>query len=190
MTYDFTSIMERHGMDAIAVDALGSGGMAPDAPAEGFDAIPMWVADMNFPTAPSITRAMAERIQHPAFGYFSPRDEYYQAIIDWDRVKRENVTALIEVKVVPQSIDGFDRIAERIYQYDEVESMYLMSGSFDLTVIISGRTLREVAQFVGERLAPLEGVTGTATHFILKKYKEKHLVFRRPEPQEREFVFS
>ena len=114
----------------------------------------------------------------------------YQAIIDWDRVKRENVTALIEVKVVPQSIDGFDRIAERIYQYDEVESMYLMSGSFDLTVIISGRTLREVAQFVGERLAPLEGVTGTATHFILKKYKEKHLVFRRPEPQEREFVFS
>ena len=96
----------------------------------------------------------------------------YQAIIDWDRVKRESVTALIEVKVVPQSLDGFDRIAERIYQYDEVESMYLMSGAFDLTVIISGRTLREVAQFVGERLAPLEGVTGTATHFILKKYKE------------------
>ena len=81
----------------------------------------------------------------------------YQAIIDWDRVKRENVTALIEVKVVPQSIDGFDRIAERIYQYEEVESMYLMSGSFDLTVIISGRTLREVAQFVGERLATIEG---------------------------------
>ena len=97
----------------------------------------------------------------------------YQAVIDWDRVKRENVTALIEVKVTPQSLAGFDRIAERIYQYDEVESMYLMSGSFDLTVIISGRSLREVAQFVGERLAPLEGVTGTATHFILKKYKEK-----------------
>ena len=114
----------------------------------------------------------------------------YKAIVDWDRTDREAVTALIEVKVVPQSIDGFDRIAERIYQYEEVESMYLMSGSFDLTVIISGRTLREVAQFVGERLATIEGVTGTATHFILKKYKEKHLVFRRPEPQEREFVFS
>ena len=70
----------------------------------------------------------------------------YQAIIDWDKVKRETVTALIEVKVVPQSIAGFDRIAQRIYQYDEVESMYLMSGAFDLTVIISGRTLREVAQ--------------------------------------------
>lgn len=113
----------------------------------------------------------------------------YQAIIDWDRVKRETVTALIEVKVVPQSIAGFDRIAQRIYQYDEVESMYLMSGAFDLTVIISGRTLREVAQFVGERLAPIEGVTGTATHFILKKYKEKHLVFRKPEPEERELIF-
>ena len=114
----------------------------------------------------------------------------YQAIVDWDRTERESVTALIEVKVTPQRGAGFDRVAERIYQYDEVESVYLMSGAFDLTVIISGRTLREVAQFVGERLAPLEGVTGTATHFILKKYKEKHLVFRRPEPQEREFVFS
>ncbi len=93
MTYDFKSIMERHGMDAIAVDALGSGGMAPDAPAEGFDAIPMWVADMNFPTVPSITRAMAERIQHPAFGYFSPRDEYYQAIIDW-QARRNGVRGL------------------------------------------------------------------------------------------------
>ena len=114
----------------------------------------------------------------------------YKAIVDWDRASREAVTSLIEVKVTPQSIDGFDRIAERIYQYDEVESMYLMSGSFDLTVIISGRTLREVAQFVGERLAPLEGVTGTATHFILKKYKEKHLVFRPEKPQEREFIFT
>ena len=114
----------------------------------------------------------------------------YQAIIDWDQVRRENVTALIEVKVTPQSINGFDRIAERIYQYDEVESMYLMSGSFDLTVIISGRTLREVAQFVSERLSTIQGVTGTATHFILKKYKEKHLVFRPQEPEEREFIFT
>ena len=113
----------------------------------------------------------------------------YQAIIDWDRVRQETVTALIEVNVTPQSKDGFDRIAQRIYQYDEVESMYLMSGSFDLTVIISGRTLREVDQFVGERLAPIQGVTGTATHFILKKYKEKHLVFRPQDPEEREYIF-
>ena len=87
-------------------------------------------------------------------------------------------------------VDAFP-LCVKTHDVDEfVNAVYLMSGAFDLTVIISGRTLREVAQFVGERLAPLEGVTGTATHFILKKYKEKHLVFRRPEPQEREFVFS
>lgn len=113
----------------------------------------------------------------------------YQAIVDWDRTQREAVTALIEVKVTPQRGDGFDRVAERIYQYDEVESMYLMSGSFDLTIIISGRTLREVAMFVSERLSTIHGVTGTATHFILKKYKEKHLVFRPQEPEEREYIF-
>lgn len=113
----------------------------------------------------------------------------YQAVVDWDRTRREAVTALIEVKVTPQSINGFDRIAQRIYQYEEVESMYLMSGSYDLTVIISGRTLREVARFVAERLAPIEGVTGTATHFILKKYKEKRLVFRPQEQQEKEYIF-
>lgn len=81
-------------------------------------------------------------------------------------------------------------MAERIYQYDEVESVYLMSGAFDLTVIISGRTLKEVAQFVGERLSTLEDVTGTATHFILHKYKEKHLIFEKQEQQEKEWIFS
>lgn len=114
----------------------------------------------------------------------------YQAVVDWSKVRDEGVTALIEVKVTPQDLAGYDRIAQRIYQYDEVESVYLMSGTFDLTVIISGRTLKEVAMFVSERLAPLEGVTGTATHFILKKYKENHLVFQPGEPEEREFVFS
>lgn len=113
----------------------------------------------------------------------------YKAIVDWDRTDRESVTALIEVKVTPQRGEGFDRVAERIYQYDEVESVYLMSGAFDLTVIISGRTLREVAEFVGRRLATLEDVTGTATHFILKKYKEKHLIFEKREEQEREWIF-
>lgn len=114
----------------------------------------------------------------------------YQAIVDWDRTEREAVTALIEVKVTPQRGEGFDRVAERIYQYDEVESVYLMSGgAYDLIVIISGRTLKEVAQFVGERLAPLEDVTGTATHFILHKYKEKHLIFERQEQQPKEWIF-
>lgn len=114
----------------------------------------------------------------------------YKAIVDWDRTRREAVTALIEVKVTPQRGEGFDRVAERIYQYDEVEAVYLMSGSFDLTVIISGRTLKEVASFVGERLSTLEDVTGTATHFILKKYKEKHLIFEKQETQEKELIFT
>ena len=114
----------------------------------------------------------------------------YQAIVDWDRTDRESVTTLIEVKVTPQRGAGFDRVAERIYQYDEVESVYLMSGSYDLTVIISGRTLREVAEFVGQRLATIEDVTGTATHFILKKYKEKHLIFQKQEQQARELIFT
>ena len=114
----------------------------------------------------------------------------YKAIVDWDRTDREAVTALIEVKVTPQRGEGFDRVAERIYQYDEVESVYLMSGAYDLTVIISGHSLKEVAQFVGERLSTLEDVTGTATHFILHKYKEKHLIFEKQEQQEREWIFS
>lgn len=113
----------------------------------------------------------------------------YQAIVDWNATAREDVTALIEVKVIPQREEGFDRIAERIYQYEEVEALYLMSGSFDFTLIISGRTLREVAGFVSDRLAPLEGVTSTATHFILKKHKEKHLIFEKQAPGEREFIF-
>ena len=114
----------------------------------------------------------------------------YKAIVDWDRTDRESVTALIEVKVTPQRGEGFDRVAERIYQYDEVESVYLMSGAYDLIVIISGRTLKEVAQFVGERLSTLEDVTGTATHFILHKYKEKHLIFEKQEAQPKEWIFS
>ena len=115
----------------------------------------------------------------------------YKTIIDWDRTHREAVTAMISVSVTPQRGEGFDRIAQRIYQYDEVESLYLMSGgSHDLTVIISGRTLKEIAHFVGEKLAPIEGVTGTATHFILKKYKEKHLIFPVQEAQEERFVFE
>lgn len=114
----------------------------------------------------------------------------YQALVDWDQIQPEAVTALIEVNVTPQSEDGYDRIAERIYQYEEVESMYLMSGTYDMTVMISGRTLREVAEFVNNRLAPLEGVTGTSTHFILKRYKEQHLAFQKRKNKEERFVFE
>ncbi len=93
----------------------------------------------------------------------------YKAVIDWDATDRQDVTALIEVKVEPQRDDGFDRVAERIYQYEEVESCYLMSGDFDMTVIISGRSLQEVARFVSQKLSTIAAVKSTATHFILKK---------------------
>ena len=141
------------------------------------------LAAMTDMTAAEVQAAVnAYRDSHVILGY--------QAIVDWERTEQEAVTALIEVNVTPQRGEGFDRVAKRIYQYDEVESLYLMSGSFDMTVIISGRTLKEVAQFVGRKLAPIEGVTGTATHFILKKYKEKHLVFEKQERQEEGFVFE
>ena len=113
----------------------------------------------------------------------------YKAVIDWDATDRQDVTALIEVKVEPQRDDGFDRVAERIYQYEEVESCYLMSGDFDMTVIISGRSLQEVARFVSQKLSTIDAVKSTATHFILKKYKESHLIFKKKEEQEVGFVF-
>lgn len=83
MKYDFISIIDRHNMDAIAVDGLGVGEMSPSKPKEGFDVIPMWVADMNFLTVPTIPEAIIERAKHPAYGYFAPREEYFQSIIDW-----------------------------------------------------------------------------------------------------------
>ena len=86
MKYDFTTIMDRKGKDALALDALGTG-WAPAAPKEGFDPIPMWVADMNFPTVPTICEAITERVKHPAFGYFDPRQEYYDSIIKWQKVR-------------------------------------------------------------------------------------------------------
>ena len=95
----------------------------------------------------------------------------YKAIIDWDKTDRESVTALIEVKITPQRDRGFDRVAEKIYNYPEVESLYLMSGGFDLAVLIEGKTMKEVAYFVAMKLAPIEDVISTATHFVLKKYK-------------------
>ncbi len=90
MKYDFTSIMDRHGKDAIAVDGLGMmQGFSPELPQEGFDVIPMWVADMNFPTCPTIVQAIAERVQHPAFGYFQPTSEYYEKIIQWHETRHQ-----------------------------------------------------------------------------------------------------
>lgn len=109
----------------------------------------------------------------------------YHTLINWDKTEKELVTALIEVKVTPQRGRGFDEIAERIYNFPQVKSVYLMSGSFDLTVVIEGKTMKEVAMFVSEKLAPLEAVLSTATHFILKKYKDHGTVMEAVTKPER-----
>ncbi len=110
----------------------------------------------------------------------------YKALIDWDKTPKEYISAIIELKVTPQRDRGFERIAEKIYNYPEVKSLYLMSGAYDFQVIIEGKTLREVAQFVATRLAPIDAIISTATHFVLKKYKDNGIVFDIPEKDERE----
>lgn len=110
----------------------------------------------------------------------------YKTLIDWDKTDREYVTAMIEVKMTPQRDRGFDHIAEKIYNYPEVQSVYLMSGGFDLCLLIEGRTMKEVAYFVAQKLAPIESIMSTATHFVLRKYKDKGVVYGRdPEIDER-----
>ena len=109
----------------------------------------------------------------------------YRTIIDWDKTDKEYLSALIELKITPQRDRGFDRVAERIYNFPEVESLYLMSGGFDLCVIIEGKTMREVAYFVANKLAPMEDVVATATHFVLRKYKDKGIVYGPAKIDER-----
>ena len=109
----------------------------------------------------------------------------YHTLIDWDKTGEESVTALIEVRVTPQRDLGFDRIAERIYNYPEVRSVYLISGAYDLMVILEGKTLKEVSGFVSDKLSTLDSVLSTATHFILKKYKDHGTIFERKTRDER-----
>ncbi len=109
-----------------------------------------------------------------------------RTVIDWDKVDDGRVTALIEVKVMPQRDDGFDKIAERISQNPEIKSLYLMSGGFDFTVMIEGKTMKEVAFFVARKLATIEQVTATATHFVLKTYKDKGVIYGTPKADPRE----
>jgi DNA-binding Lrp family transcriptional regulator len=109
----------------------------------------------------------------------------YRAIIDEEKVDSDSVTAVIEVKVTPQREDGFDHVSQRIAAFPEVQSVYLMSGAFDLLLFVTGRNLREVAAFVSERLAPLESVTSTYSHFMLKTYKQYGLIMHPREDYER-----
>ena len=111
----------------------------------------------------------------------------YQALIDWDKTDREYVSAIIELKVEPTRDRGFDRIAEQICRYPEVQSLQLMSSAgYDLMLVMEGRTMKEIAYFVAYKLATLEGVRSTATHFVLKKYKDKGIVYTAPKRDERE----
>ena len=112
----------------------------------------------------------------------------YTSIIDWDKTDNEFVTALIELRVTPQRGEGFDKIAERISNYPEVDTVYLMSGAYDFAVIIKGKTMKEVSLFVSSKLAPMEAVVGTATHFVLKKYKDHGTVLEAKKVDERQAV--
>lgn len=107
----------------------------------------------------------------------------YKALIDWDKTDREYVSAWIELKVTPQKDRGFDKVAEMVYNFPEVQSVYLMSGAFDLAVLIEGRTMRDVAFFVSDKLATIDSITSTATHFVLKKYKDKGVVYAAPSDE-------
>lgn len=112
----------------------------------------------------------------------------YHTLINWEKTSIEKVNALIEVKVTPQRGQGFDRIAERIYNYPEVRAVYLISGGYDLLVTLEEKTLKEIANFVSDKLSTLDSVLSTATHFILKKYKDHGTIINEQKVDEREVV--
>ncbi|WP_425463992.1 Lrp/AsnC family transcriptional regulator [Oceanobacillus piezotolerans] len=115
----------------------------------------------------------------------------YPTLIDWNKIEgKETVVAMIDVKVTPQRGVGFDEIAERIYRYPEVSSLYLMSGTYDLSVTVEGRTMKEIALFVSKKLAIIEGVISTTTHFMLKKYKHDHVIIEGNEDKDRRMVVT
>lgn len=110
----------------------------------------------------------------------------YKALVDWDRTDREYVTAIIELRVTPKRDAGFEAIAETIASWEEVESIYLMSGGYDFSIVVTGRTFKEVAMFVANRLSTLDSVVSTATHFVLRRYKEKNVLYAVEKKDERE----
>ena len=114
----------------------------------------------------------------------------YHTMINWEKTTKEKVSALIEVRVTPQRGQGFDNIAERIYKYPEVNSVYLISGGYDLLVTLEGKSLKDISMFVSEKLATLDSVLSTATHFILKKYKDHGTILARKVEDERELFTS
>ena len=112
----------------------------------------------------------------------------YKTIVNWDKTDKDLVVALIELRITPQRGEGFDKVAERIYKYPQVKSLYLMSGAYDLAVTIEGKSMKEVALFVAQKLAPMDSIISTATHFVLKKYKEEGIVFEDDEKDTRQVI--
>ena len=112
----------------------------------------------------------------------------YKTIVNWDKTDKDVVVALIELGITPQRGEGFDKVAERIYKYPQVKSLYLMSGAYDLAVTIEGKSMKEVALFVAQKLAPMDSIISTATHFVLKKYKEEGIVFEDDEKDTRQVI--
>ena len=114
----------------------------------------------------------------------------YGALVNWERTDTEFLTAFIEVKVTPSRGQGFNRIAGRIYRFDEVKALYLMSGGYDLIVVVEGRSIKDISYFVSEKLAPLESVLSTATHFVLKKYKDRGVIFNEGSGEDERMIIS
>ena len=112
----------------------------------------------------------------------------YKTLINWDRTDKEIVDAFIELKVTPQRGEGFDKVAEKIYKYPQVKTVYLMSGTHDIAVMIEGKTMKEVALFVAEKLAPMDNVISTSTSFVLKKYKQEGVIFEDGEKDIRQVI--
>ncbi len=112
----------------------------------------------------------------------------YRTLVNWERTDRDNIAAIITISITPQRGDGYDKVAERIYKYPQVKAVSLMSGSFDLLVSVEGKSLQEVAMFVSEKLAPMDGVISTNTHFTLKTYKKENVIFTGIEQDDREVI--
>lgn len=114
----------------------------------------------------------------------------YTTLVNWEKTDREYVTAMIEVKVTPMRDQGFERIAARIYGFDEVKAVYLMSGAYDLLVMMEGKNIKEISGFISNKLSTLESVLSTATHFVLKKYKDHGVIIEKNDEEDERMIVS
>jgi DNA-binding Lrp family transcriptional regulator len=114
----------------------------------------------------------------------------YSTLINWDKTEKEFVTAMIEVKVTPQREIGFDKLAERIYSFDNVKAVYLMSGAYDLLIMMDGKNIKEISHFISSKLSTIDGVCSTATHFVLKKYKEHGVVIEKDDKKDERMIVT